>query len=231
MSARASDLINQNSPVKRIPTQSTGKAGFSLIELLAVMMILAILMTFLAFQLGGMGETAKISLTKTFLTTVGGAANDFEHETGDYPPSAWNGEWGATPNKTNLGGETLCIALFSKDYTASGISEDELGNTDEDEAKKSLTSHANNSLFELKDGWDNPIAYFHRRNYGRSDVYLTWDEQGELADSEVKALKSPKTGNYYNPRGFQLISAGPDGIFGTDDDLYNFERVEESEGE
>lgn len=206
------------------------RAGFSLIELLAVMVILAILMTFLAFQLSGMRDTASHSATQTFLTQVGGAASSYEQETGDFPPSSWQSDWGAAPNKTNLGGEALCIALFGKDYD-SGIRDETLGNSDEDEAKKGLTSHATNDLFELMDSWENPIAYFHRRDYGESHVYLTLDEQGLPADSDVKALKNPKTGNYYNPRTFQLISSGEDGIFGTKDDIHNFQRVEESDFE
>lgn len=209
--------------------RSSARGGFSLIELLAVMMILGILMTFLAFQLGGMGEVAKVSTTETFLQQIGGACNEYEQETGDYPSSAWNNDWGATPNKTNLGGEALCIALWSKDYGGTSISDDQLGNSDEDEAKKGLTTHGNNKLFELIDSWENPIAYFHRRDYNREDLYFTLDEEGMWDSSTVRALKNPKTGSFYNPRGFQLISAGPDGLFGNDDDIYNFKGAEESE--
>ena len=36
--------------------------------------------------------------------------------------------------------------------------------------------------------------------------------------------KNPKTGHWFMPRGFQLISAGPDTQFNTDDDITNFER-------
>ncbi len=191
------------------------------------MFILAILMTFLAFQLGGLGENAKMSATENFLIQVGGAVNNYEQEMGDYPASSWSGDWGATPNKQNLGGEALCIALWGRDYGGSGISEDQLANSDEDQSKKGLTSHGANDLFELVDSWGNPIAYFHRRDYGREDLYFTMDEEAIWDTSMAKALKSPKTQNYYNPRGFQLISAGSDGVFSTDDDLYNFKRVEE----
>lgn len=197
------------------------RAGFSLIELLAVMVILAILMTFLAFRLGALGGVAKQSITETFLQNIGGAANSYEQETGNYPPSSWQSDWGPTPNKTNLGIECLCVALWGKDWSA-GMSDDRLDNVDGDEAKKSLTTHGNNDLFELVDDWENPIAYFHRKDYGREDQYTTFDETGELDVSTVKALKNPKTGNYYNPRTFQLISAGENGLFGDEDDLYNF---------
>lgn len=201
----------------------SARAGFSLIELLAVMVILSILMTFLAFRLGALGGAAKQETTRSFLQQIALAANTYETEMGDYPASSWKAEWGPTPNKQNIGGEALCVQLWSKDYGGSGISDDKLINMDEDEAKKSLTTHGNNNLFELKDAWDNPIAYFHRQDYDREDVYLTLDEQDTLDTSNVKAVKNPKTGNYFNPRSYQLISPGEDGLFGTKDDLYNFE--------
>ena len=208
--------------MQRPSSNDRRRAGFSLIELLAVMVILAILMTFLAFRLGALGGAAKQETTRTFLQQVTLAANSYESETGDYPRSTWQEEWGPTPNKQNLGGETLCVQLWGRDYGRAGISEDHLINMDEDEAKKGLTSHGNNDLFELQDAWGNPIAYLHRQDYGREDSYLTIDEDDLIDTSLIKAVKDPKTGNYHNPRSFQLISAGEDGVFGTGDDLYNF---------
>ncbi len=200
-------------------------AGFSLIELLAVMVILSILMAFLAFRLGGMGESAKANLTRTYLGEVGLAVAEFEGETGDYPASSWNNDWGALPNKQNLGIEALCIALWSESYGGTALSEDKLDNSDGDRSKKTLTTHGNRDLFELVDSWGNPIAYFHRRDYGRVDAYVTMDgETGEWTDSTITAMKNPKTGSYYNPRGYQLISAGKDGIFSTEDDLSSFQQ-------
>jgi prepilin-type N-terminal cleavage/methylation domain-containing protein len=229
-SASASLSVPDTETETETETPALQRAGFSLIELMAVMVILAILMTFLAFRLGALGGVAKQRNTETYLAQFTGAAKNFEQETGAYPPSSWQSDWGPAPNKTNLGVEALCLALWAKDYGGSGISDDRLGNTDEDEAKKSLTTHGNNDLFELIDDWQNPIAYFYRQDYGREDLYMTQNKQGEWDSSTVKALKSSKTGNYYNARSFQLISAGEDGIFGTDDDLFNFERVDE-EGE
>lgn len=198
------------------------RAGFTLLELLAVMVILSILMTFLAFRLGGLGEAARQSTTETFLQQVSLAVKSFESETGNYPKSSWDNAWGPTPNKTNLGGEILCLQLWGKGVGGSGISDDQLGNIDGDEAKKSVTTHGNNDLFELIDAWDNPIAYFHRQDYGREDTYYTIDKDGVGDTSLIRAVENPKTNNYFNPRSFQLISAGQDGVFDTDDDLYNF---------
>jgi hypothetical protein len=53
---------------------------------------------------------------------------------------------------------------------------------------------------------------------------VTADPQDGLpVDNQVQAVKSEKTGDYFNKRRFQLISAGPDGMFGSSDDIQNFE--------
>ena len=62
-------------------------------------------------------------------------------------------------------------------------------------------------------------------DYGRADEYVTLDnETGVEMSAIVKAHMSPKTQGYHNPRSYQLISAGQDGIFGNDDDITNFDR-------
>ena len=38
------------------------------------------------------------------------------------------------------------------------------------------------------------------------------------------AFKNPATGQDYAAQGFQLVSAGPDGRFGTEDDVTPFQR-------
>jgi prepilin-type N-terminal cleavage/methylation domain-containing protein len=201
------------------------RSGFTLLEMLAVMVILSILVVFLAFRLGGLGESAKARLTATYLNEISLAVAEYEHEHGDYPPSEWDSKWGAQPNKKNAGIEILCVTLWSPKWGGVSLSEDKLDNTDGDRSKQSLTTHANRDLFELVDAWQNPIAYFHRRDYGREDLYITIDEESaDWTESTIKAYTNPKTGNYFRSRTFQLISAGQDGVFGTKDDLSNFER-------
>ena len=48
-------------------------------------------------------------------------------------------------------------------------------------------------------------------------------ETGERIDSIARALKDDATQRYHQPRGFQLISAGLDGEFGTEDDVPGFQ--------
>lgn len=195
------------------------RAGFTLLELLAVIVILGILMAFLIPILGKSEEVARMNTTRAFLLTLASAVSEYENEKGDFPPSSWKDEWGTPPNTTNVGAEVLVITLFGSKWRTS-IPEDRLINSDNDESKKALAGFAKASLFEIKDEWDNPIAYSHRRDYEHPQSYLLKDPKtGELRESVFKARMNPKTGQYWNPKGFQLVSAGPDGEFGTDDDI------------
>ena len=51
------------------------------------------------------------------------------------------------------------------------------------------------------------------------------EDEGD-EESSVHALKNPVTGQYFQNDKFQLISAGSDGYFGTEDDIANFEIPE-----
>ena len=70
------------------------------------------------------------------------------------------------------------------------------------------------------------IAYIERGDYAQGNLrYQTLDgETGELVESVPTAFKNAATGQYYSAQGFQLISAGPDGRFGTEDDVTAFDR-------
>jgi hypothetical protein len=160
-------------------------------------------------------------ITATNLQLIASAIKEYESRAGDYPPSQFLDKWGSAPNLTNMGGETLVIALWSPDVPPTNLAEDLLGNSDNDQSKKHVTRFGGNELFELKDSWGHPIAYFHHRDYGRTDTYIVNSAAGE-EEEQVKAQLDPVTKTYYEPHGFQLISAGEDGKFGTEDDVTSF---------
>lgn len=202
------------------------RAGFSLVEILAVVVIIGILMVVLLPRLLGGATTAKEQLTIAQLTKLGGAIDEYEHQFGDYPPTSWPEKWGTAPNPTNVGAESLVQSLWSNDWGGTALDEtDAFCNTDDDQAKKSLGKLPSPALFELKDQWGNPIAYIHRRDYGKQHPYVTTDsETGEAVEALVTSAINPQTKGPYHPQKFQLISAGADGRFGTDDDLGNWPR-------
>lgn len=214
--------------MRRIGTKTS---GFTLIELLAVLVIISILLVVLLPRIAGWSERAKEKTTKGWLVQLAAAIGEYEDRFGDYPPSQFLEKWGTSPNLTNMGGETLVLSMWSPEWTGTSLPDDRFVNTDNDEAKKSLSRIPKAALLELKDEWGNPIAYFHRRDYGRQDKYIVLpnDSEGD-EESTVRALKNPVTGQYYQHDRFQLISAGADGVFGTEDDIANFQIADESKG-
>lgn len=201
-------------------TPRSPQAGFTLIELLAVLVILSILMVFLVPKLMGAEDVVKAENTRQYLLQLKAVLTEYEAETGDYPPSSFSADHGQPPNRTNLGAEALVVHLWSEGFDGLLLDDEHFVNTDFDSSAKRLTTLGNSELFELKDDWDNPIAYFHRQDYGRSDAYVTYDgKTGEEVPNEVRASMNETTDRYDNPKTYQLISAGEDGVFGTDDDI------------
>lgn len=61
--------------------------GFSLMELMLVVLILGILMTVVTYNLASSGEKAKTQATKTSLGTIKGALTSYHLEFSAYPPT------------------------------------------------------------------------------------------------------------------------------------------------
>ena len=203
------------------------RAGFTLLELLAVIMIVAVLAAVLISQLAGAETASQVTTTKTFLQTLEEIIAEYERANGRYPPSSFTPEQGVPNDGENVGVEALVVALFSNKWDAGGheIGEDRFGNTDDDLSARSLTDFGNRKLLEFVDPWGNPIAYIYRTDYGvENRIYVTIDEKGEVQRSTPAAVKDPLKGQFYKHNRFQLISAGPDCAFNTDDDIANFER-------
>lgn len=205
------------------PDRPRRRAGFTLIELLAVILILAILMAFLITALGGQGDAVRANLTRTKIEQFAAEISAYESAHGRYPTSSWKEEWGTLPNQINVGIEALVVQLWSAERGGTHLSEDDLVNTDGDSSSRKLTVFPRPELFELSDAWGNPLAYIERMDYGRPFVYFTESPvTGEQLETSVQAVENERTGGYHNPRSFQLLSAGPDGEFGTSDDIGNF---------
>jgi prepilin-type N-terminal cleavage/methylation domain-containing protein len=213
---------------KKTP-KKTRKAGFTLVEILAVLVIISILFAFVLTRLLTGEDVVRTESTRQFLSQVSAVIGEFEVQNGDYPASTFDIKMDA-PNKVNMGAEMLVISIYGKGRAVSEFPEDRLGNTDDDATKSSLTGFSSPALFEVCDDWGNPIAYFHRRDYETPQTYATIDQNtGEYVEGPIKAMKNPKTGDPFNRSTYQLISAGPDGIFGPNsaddghvDDIANF---------
>ncbi|MEM9802143.1 MAG: prepilin-type N-terminal cleavage/methylation domain-containing protein, partial [Planctomycetota bacterium] len=207
--------------MQRLHLQSRANArtgGFSLIEVLAVVLILGLLFAFLVPNLFSGQEGVKRRATQTWITQLSAEIEAYEREKGAYPASTFSTDLDPKPSRTNMGIEALVIALLPADgsYRATGSFDDRLCNTDGDTTKTSLTRFQKSDAFELSDEWDNPLVYLHRRDYEKGCQYLTYHEAtSEFVEEKVKAAVNPTTGSPYRPDAFQILSAGPDGQFGT----------------
>jgi prepilin-type N-terminal cleavage/methylation domain-containing protein len=206
--------------------RSNRSAGFTLIELLIVIGIIALLAVAFApaiTQALTRGEEAETIGRQQFLVT---AIDAFVREYGFAPPDDLSGneQLGikTTADKINAGIESVVIYLSWTPRGAGRLDEKEawLANTDGDQNVVPIPLLQRTAKMEVLDGWGTPFAYFHNANYQKSQTIRTKDI-GEIpgVEMEASARKNPRSAGYLAPRGYQLISAGPDLTFGTDDDI------------
>ena len=213
----------------RILLHRRDRAGFTLVELLAVILILSILVWALTKGLFEAMGTTKLQTTRQLLAKLGAAAEHYQREQGKYPPSSFEPGQEVANDGRNVGIEAFVVAMFSKKFEAGGLLEDvrdTLVNTDADSSPRQLTDFATRELLEVPDAWGNPVAYLERTDYTATNRrYLTLEaETSQEVESAPVAFKNARTGQFHAAQTFQFISAGEDGRFGTDDDITTFER-------
>lgn len=208
--------------------------GFTLIEILVVVAILATLMGLVALIIPLAERKKREFITETRITTLGVAIERYNQEFGRLPPMTLAGlaktgyaRWKGISidgNVTNEGIEIVVIALQHPDFGAKLaddlIGEGARGNTDKDTWNRDPLDGDGN-VYEVLDGWDNPLIYIDKNNYGKSFVYIMDDE----CEVTVTAVKK-EDGTYYNPRTYQILSLGANGEQeqpgDTSDDMANF---------
>lgn len=73
--------------MERNQLRRSRRSGFTLVELMLVMVILAILAAVVLPKMTGRSKDAKKAAAKTDIATIGGAMEQFEVDTGRYPTS------------------------------------------------------------------------------------------------------------------------------------------------
>jgi prepilin-type N-terminal cleavage/methylation domain-containing protein len=201
-----------------------GGAGFTLVEILAVLAILGLLMSMAIYYFGTQTKKGYVTKTRAAIAQLEMLITSYERRFGEAPPDSLAKLKIRAENDANEGAEALYAALHHKDFPE-GQSADEtlLGNTDDDSTSTPYHRNGVTLLLELEDAWGNPIAYIKATSYGRQFHYVM-GEDAEPADADqvITAQKSGKTQIWARPDAYQLISAGSDHKFGTDDDVTNF---------
>ena len=191
--------------------------GFTLVELLIVIAILAALIGLTTAAVTAVQRKSQVKACKATIDAIAGALASYESDFGDYPPTSL-AALGARTNRTNEGSEALVRCLTTKDRGGPyyDFKEQDLGNTDGDRlsGRGDRTSSALGSreLYEVLDPWGNPLIYFHHRDYKRPRGLDRYQTTGEEGLQTCRPRPSDKTGQYPGYGRFVIWSCGPDGV-------------------
>jgi prepilin-type N-terminal cleavage/methylation domain-containing protein len=206
--------------------RSAAAAGFTLIELLVVIGLLSMLAVVLLPSITGARKQGDAVETQARMQHLAQAVEGLARlkNRGFFPPDNFSAPAAGqevkakgSADETNAGIESAMIFLHQR---AEGLrvfddKEDWLGNTDADSNVADIPLLQRRAKVEVLDAWGTPLAYFVAPSYGRTQKVKR--EDGQVLD--VAAWKNLNSSGYLAPRGFQIISAGPDLKFNTEDDL------------
>jgi prepilin-type N-terminal cleavage/methylation domain-containing protein len=199
--------------------------GFTLVEMLVVIVIIAILTGLVTIGIGSAMASSRASATEAMLTQLSGACMQYAQRWGDFPPSTIDDLAGRAPNDTNNGIEALVACLSSE--KRGGIlfrpqGEEQYANVDGDDAGKNLTGwyFGDNKLREVTDFFQNVVTYLNHRDFAKPRPgVLKYRISAGAETVTIAPEKSAATNTWVNAGRFQIRSAGRDGRFGTSDDL------------
>jgi prepilin-type N-terminal cleavage/methylation domain-containing protein len=198
------------------------RAGFTLLELMIVMVIISLLGAAFLVVSGRMFSSAQERRCRARLQQLAVMIEAYRTAQGAYPDDRLPA--GASTNAQNSGSEALYLQFFHPSYLGELPNQEWLVNTDGDLTTRTLTRLESRDLWELGDPWGNPIAYFESLHYeDPALVYMAGPEEEPAQEQTMQALKDDRTGGWEESGKFQLVSAGEDGYFGTEDDIAHWE--------
>ena len=206
----------------RPPRTGRARAGFTLLEIMVVIAIIGLLMGLVAVAVSRQSGAGRIAECRSRIEQFALLLESYKDRTGDYPSAKLAALGVKDANQVNEGIEAAVAALRAPDWGGRRPEERWLSNGDQDSSKLLKSMDGSNVLLELVDPWDDPIAYIPASSYGDTFTYRLGEGESS-EDVTLQAETNPKTRAPWQFDSFQLRSAGPDGLFGTDDDVANFE--------
>jgi prepilin-type N-terminal cleavage/methylation domain-containing protein len=168
-------------------------AAFTLVELLVTISIIALLAGLVTYGVTAMKGTSEISRTKTLLQGLKAVDIEYRAQSGYIVP------FDGTADTAEESIEAFCddvVAFDDPQEMLVSLGEDYLRDTDSDAIPN-----------QVIDAWGEPVQY---------RAYMQ-----EQAPAFTGAGDLPARGTQLEPQPY-FASAGPDGVFGTNDDIYSF---------
>ena len=197
--------------------------GFTLIELLIVITIVALLAAALMPAVFGAGVAAKVTATEADQLVLSNGCEAWNRKRGYFPPDDFKSQEAAiktnwkVDNGTNTGIESL-VAFLSQAESVGGQDltalADRFTNTDGDQHGADLPMLHRSDRIEVADAFGTPMAYFTKFGMDKTQSIALPEKE----PVPVKATRrDPST--YVGQGKYQILSAGPDLIFGSNDDI------------
>ena len=210
-------------PTAVVPAAAAAR-GFTLIELLIVISIIGLLAVVLLPRVVSTTNAAKEDATRALMLRLSVGCEQFAREHGYYPPDdlknpetpgkmAWKPD-----NGQNTGIESL-VAFLSQSRRdgadLSDLGEKQLSNTDKDDHGAELPMlNRRKDRCEVADAWGTPLVYFSKSGIDKQQMVAV--QEGDTLPAKAKKRDD---GRAFGDGKYQILSAGKDTIFGTDDDL------------
>jgi prepilin-type N-terminal cleavage/methylation domain-containing protein len=215
----------------RRSARARSEAGFSFIEILIVMGIIAVLAGLVVVAIGVWTRRGPEFETSQRVQRLQNLAETWKARfQGWYPPvdltkmvsvAGGGPEVKRVPNRTNEGIEAFYQAMYWPGFaTEAGITEDQTANLDEDRLERDAAR--GKELLEPIDAYGYPLVYFPHTEYGAA-------EQNPPAYIGPNGAFYPKpwkeeSGAFENASSCQVFSVGEDGEPNTDDDVKGWRK-------